>query len=123
MNVLLYGDFGQLPSVGNSALYILPTASKASVAVIAGKTAYDAFTETVVLTEIMRQQGDSSFACQFCEVLNQLWDGPLLRENWQFLLFRTGEKLDTKVRIKFNSALHLYLTRKQTTAYNLQRLE
>ena len=47
MNILLCGDFAQLPPVGDSALYTLPLASKVSVAVIAGKAAYDAFTEMV----------------------------------------------------------------------------
>ena len=81
MNILLCGDFGQLPPVGNSVLYTLSTAFKASVAVIAGKAAYNTFMETVVLMEIMRQQSDLPSACQFCEVLNQLWDGPLSQEN------------------------------------------
>ena len=123
LNILLCSDFAQLPPVGDSALYTLPLASKASVAVIAGKTAYDAFTDTVVLTEVMRQQGNSSSACQFREVLDQLQDGPLSSDSWQFLLSGTSENLDVEVHTKFNNALHLYPTKSQTMASNLQRLE
>lgn len=123
MNILLCGDFAQLCSVGDNALYTLPIASKVSVVVIGGKAAYDAFTETVGLTEVMRQQGDSSFACQFREVLNQLRDGPLSSENWQFLHPRVSKNLDVEVRTKFNDALHLYPTKNQTMASNLQCLE
>lgn len=53
MNILLCGDFAQLSPVGDNALYTLPVASKASVVVMAGKTSYNAFKETVVLTEVM----------------------------------------------------------------------
>lgn len=72
MNILLCGDFAQLSPVGDNALYTLPVASKASVAVMAGKTSYNAFTETIVLIEVMRQQGDSPSASQFRDVLSQL---------------------------------------------------
>ena len=123
MNILLYSDFAQLSPVGDNALYTVLIASKASVAVITRKAAYDTFTETVVLTEVMRQQGNLSSACQFREVLNQLRDGPLLSKNWQFLLSRTSENLDVEVRSKFNDALHLYPTKTQTMASNLQRLK
>ena len=123
MNILLCGDFAQLSSVGDNALYTVPIASKASIAVITKKTAYDTFTETVVLTEVMRQQDNLSSACQFREVLNQLRDGPLSNKNWQFLRSRTSENLDVEVGSKFNDALHLYPTKTQTMAFNLPRVE
>ena len=123
MNILLYSDFAQLSLVGDNALYTVSIASKASIAVITGKAVYDTFTETVVLTEVMRQQGNLSFACQFRKVLNQFRDGPLSSKNWQFLLSRTSKNLDVEFRSKFNDVLHLYPTKTQTMASNLQRLE
>lgn len=36
------------------------------------KKAYDAFTETIVLTKSMRQQGKDTAAYQFCDTLSQL---------------------------------------------------
>lgn len=54
INILLCDDFVQLSLVGDNALYTVPIAFKASVAVITGKAAYDTFTKTVVLTEVMR---------------------------------------------------------------------
>lgn len=53
MNILLCGDFTRLPPVLDTALYALPVAAKVLVEVMAGKNAYDAFTETVALTEVM----------------------------------------------------------------------
>lgn len=41
--------------MGDTALSAKPVSTKVSFEIIDGKGAYDAFTETVVLTEIMRQ--------------------------------------------------------------------
>ena len=123
LNILLCGDFTQLFLVGNSALYTLPLASKVSVAVIAEKAAYNAFTDIVVLMEVMRQQWNLSSTCQFCEVLDQLQDEQLLSNSWQFLLFKTNKNLDIEVHTKFNNALHFYSTKSQIMASNLQHLK
>lgn len=85
--------------------------------------AYNAFTKTVVLTEVMRRQGNVFSACQCREVLNQLRDRPLLRENWQLFLSRSSENLDITVHTKFSDVPHLYPTKDKTTASNLQCLE
>ena len=76
-----------------------------------------------MLMEVMQQQGDLSFAQQFCEILSQLQDRLHLRESWQFLLSRTRENLDVKIRMVFNDALHLYPIKEQTTTSNLDCLE
>lgn len=72
MNIFLCGDFAQLPPVLDIALYALLVAAKISVKVIAGKNAYDAFTETVALTKVMQQQSNFLSACQFCQALAKL---------------------------------------------------
>ena len=77
----------------------------------------------VILMEVMRQQSDLSFAQQFCKVLSQLQDRPHLRKSWQFLFSRTRENLDVKVCTMFNNTLHLYSTKEQTAASNVDRLE
>lgn len=123
MNILLCGNFAQLPPVLDTALYALPAAAKVSVEIMTGKKAYDAFTETVALTGVMRQQGDSSSARQFCQTLAEIRDGSVSRENWQFLLARASENLGVQERFDFGKALRLYGTKKQTAAYNLSRLE
>lgn len=53
MNIFLYSDFAQLFSIGNNMLYTLPVTSKTLVVNITKKTAYDAFTENVMLKEVM----------------------------------------------------------------------
>lgn len=60
MNIFLFGDFPQLSSMDDNTLYILLIASKALVAVIAKKVAYNAFTKTVVLIKVIWQQSDLS---------------------------------------------------------------
>lgn len=54
INILFCDDFAQLYPVGDNALYTLPVAFKALVAIIIKKVAYNAFIETVMLTEVMR---------------------------------------------------------------------
>ena len=120
MNILFCGDFGQLPPVAEHPLYSNP--EKVSIEVLGGQQAYAAFNETVALTEIMRQQGDSPSARQFREVLSQLRDGPISPENWRFLLTRCKENLTHKAWMEFDDALRLYARKEDTAAYNLHRL-
>lgn len=53
MNILLGGDFAQLSPVGDSALYSKIN-KQSSVIKLVAKKGYDAFTDTIVLTESMR---------------------------------------------------------------------
>lgn len=57
INIVLYGDFFQLLPVSGSLLFIVP--SNAKVIEIAGSQAYYAFYQTVELTRLIRQQGNS----------------------------------------------------------------
>ena len=66
----------------NNILYTLSVAAKVFIEVMAGKNAYNAFTETVALTKIMQQQGNSLSAHQFCQALVKLWNRPVSQESW-----------------------------------------
>ena len=106
MNILLCGDFAQLSPVGDAALYSKIT-KKSSVQKLAAKKIYEAFDETIVLKQIMRQQGESDLARQFRDTLSQLRDGPISPENWQFLLTRAKETLSAGTWQDFENALRL----------------
>lgn len=62
MNIFLCDDFTQLSRVGDNVFYNLSVTFKASVAVMAKKTFYNVFTETIMLIEIMQQKNDLLFA-------------------------------------------------------------
>lgn len=92
----------------------MPVATKVLGEVIAGKSEKrNAFTETVLLTEIMRQQSDSPSARQFGQA-SEIRDPPFSRKICGVLLARTSESLAVKVHMEFNDVLHLYATRKRT---------
>ena len=63
MNILLYGDFYQLPSVDASSLYDTQPAVKIELTTV--KELYQRFNETVQLTQIMCQQGENNSFIQF----------------------------------------------------------
>lgn len=118
INILLCGDSAQLPPVEDTASYALPAATKSSVEVMAGKSAYDTFAEIIALSETMRQQSHSPSACQFRQTLSELRDRPLSRENREFLLSRISEHLDVQVRTEFNEAFYIYGTIKRIADHN-----
>ncbi len=122
MNILFGGDFAQLSPVGDSALY--SKINKQSLVIkLAAKKAYDAFTETIVLTESMRQPEEDVEACQFRDTLSQLQDEPILMENWRFLLTRAKESLPSGTWQEFDNALRLYFCNEEVQEHNWSYLE
>ncbi len=121
MNILFCGDFGQLPPVLATALY--NCLHHDSEDVLAGRKAYKAFSETVVLSEVMRQQGTSPEAVLFRKTLDELRDGPISFQGWQSLIDRTKERLAPTKWESFREALRLYATNREVDEYNLRHLD
>lgn len=121
MNILLCGDFAQLPPVAAVAMYSTPK-PKANAEVHAGKVGYNAFTKTILLDENMRAQGTIPEAIQFRNVLGELRNGPLSLPSWTFLTARLESKLSDSERASFDGALHLYIKKREVNVYNEKRL-
>ena len=69
---LLVGDFGQLPPVMDLPLYFsVPRSAIADL----GRTTYQLFAKAVVLTEVLRQDGQDREQVRFRELLLHLKDG------------------------------------------------
>ena len=120
LSILFCGDFGQLPPVADTILYSNPKTS--TMETLGGLLAYRAFTETIVLTRIMRQQGETAIARQFRDCLSQVRDGPISINNWRFLLSRSRSNVNHKTWRTFDDALRLYARNDCTTRFNLARL-
>ena len=69
INILLCGDFFQLPPVGGKPLYSCRTSH---VDEIKGQQLYQIFNKTIRLTQIMRQQGDNPISIRFRQILSEL---------------------------------------------------
>lgn len=75
-SILLLGDFGQLPPVGDLPLFNLYASDcgkpEAIMASNKGRALYMSLTENITLDRIMRQQGEDPAAVQFRQVLSNL---------------------------------------------------
>jgi ATP-dependent DNA helicase PIF1 len=78
INVLLCGDFFQLPPVGGQPLYSL---KHSYVDAIKGHQLYKAFDRTIRLTRVMRQQGDDDVSTRFRLALSELRVSQLSQES------------------------------------------
>ena len=117
LNVLLCGDFFQLPPVLERALYqtVIPSASPEYHQ---GRRAYESFTTTVVLTHVMRQQGEDEESRQFRQALNELREDAVTEQSWRLFLTRTKMAVGTAVTQQFTNAIRLYNTNSLVDNFN-----
>lgn len=121
LNVVLLGDFYQLPPVGEKALY--DNRPSTTVDTIAAQNLYALFDKTIALTRIMRQQGDDEMSVAFRAVLESLREGEITQLGYALLSSRVRDALPPTERALFNSAIRLYATRRQVAAFNVSALE
>ena len=76
LNILLCGDFFQLPPVGGRALFAVTATGPDT---IKGQLLYRALDRTVRLTQVMRQQGEDETAIRFRAALEELRESRLSR--------------------------------------------
>ena len=102
VNVLLCGDFFQLPPVGGKPLYTL---SHTHVDAIKGHQLYRAFDRTVRLVQVMRQQGEDDVSVRFRQALSELRTSQLSEESWRLLCTRVANQLSPEEVAAFDSTL------------------
>ena len=119
INVLLCGDFFQLPPVGGQPLFCIPYAN---VDAIKGHQLYRAFDRTTRLLEVMRQQGEDDVSVRFRRALSELRVSQLSKESWEFLCSRVANQLSPDKVATFDDALRLYYTTEEVRATNAEKL-
>ena len=97
MNVLLCGDFFQLPPVGGKPLYSLRHSRN------------QVFDKTIRPTQVMRQQGEDDTSIKFRLALSELWVSRVSRESWELLSSHVANQLFPEEIASFDSALCLLL--------------
>ncbi|KAL8405655.1 hypothetical protein RB596_004494 [Gaeumannomyces avenae] len=91
-NVVLMGDFYQLPPVMQKALFS-PNDKLRTPAKVAGRAAYVKFDKTVELTKLMRQKGEDAEARGFRQALEGLRNNMPTVADWQLLRGRVVLRL------------------------------
>ena len=113
---LLVGDFGQLPPVMDLPLYsAVPRSAIADL----GRSTYQLFAKAVVLTEVLRQDGQDREQVRFRELLLHLRDGEVSVADWELLMTRCRSQVDSAA---FDDALHLHPTVQAVAEYNVAKL-
>ena len=116
MSVILMGDFGQLPPVGDRPMYV---SGNGSVVSDHGHSLYLMFESVIIFDQVMRQAGDDPEAIAFRALLMRMRDGKVTEKDWKILL----EHSTTKVPMdQFTDAIRLYFDKKSVAEYNYTKV-
>ena len=117
ISVIMFGDFAQLPPVGDKPLFATVSNQQLS---FHGHTVYRQFTTVVILKQIQRQVGTSTDDQAFKELLGRLRNGELNEDDWQTLLTRSPTQADNYD--EFSDAQRLFYDKKSVGEYNHKKL-
>ena len=118
LNILLVGDFFQLPPVLQKPLYYDKEVQGVE---IKGRNSYRQFDKTVFLKVVQRQRGNDQGA--FRTALGELRLLRLSVESWKLLSSRVQAKLDDREVARFANALRVYATKNRVNEYNHYHLD
>ncbi|EXU94892.1 PIF1-like helicase [Metarhizium robertsii] len=118
LNILLVGDFFQLPPVLQKPLYYDKEVQGVE---IKGRNAYRRFDKSVFLKVVQRQRGDDQKA--FRTALGELRLLQLSVKSWKLLSGRVQAKLDDQEVARFANALRVYATKDRVNEYNHYHLD
>ena len=117
ISVLLLGDFGQLPPVGDRAIYSPPSGSLLGDH---GHSIYTLFATVVILMENVRQAGNNPEAESFRELLLNIRDGNITQDDWKKLQERTPQNVSMEY---FKDAVRLFFDKQSVAKYNFEKLQ
>lgn len=121
VGVLLFGDFAQLPPVGDSPLYSSKIPFKPLP--IAGRDVYLSFNQSITLQQIFRQQGDDPVSQHFRDLLLRQRTYSITQEDYNLLSTRFAQNLPDEEKRTFHDVIHLFPTRADVESHNHCYLE
>ena len=125
-SILLLGDFGQLPPVGDLPLFNLHASDRgkpeAIMASNKGRALFMSLMESITLDRIMRQQGENPSAVQFRQVLSNLQSMEATEADCQFLNTRYIGNLSAPEVAGFEDAVYLCPTNQKVDEINESKM-
>ena len=122
VSVVLFGDFGQLPPVVDSALYQSPTDRSPLVVHQASHLYRSTFSRAFNLTQQMRQQGRTEMDNKFQEALGHLRIGTVTKADWEFFQSRVLANLSLEDQERFQQSTFLFTTNADVVERNVTML-
>ena len=117
-HVILMGDFGHLPPVGDIPLY---SSCPQNEQTRDAYSMYRLFDTVVFLNTIVRQSGVSERATAFRSLLLRLRSGDVTIDDWKMLLQRSPGKASNSHT--FDGAIRLFYDRQTVHQYNIDKLK
>ena len=121
-SLILVGDFGQLPPVGDTPLYM---AAAKGVLSNKGRAMYIEFGAAVELTQVMRQAGSDPAQVRFKEALLRVRKAEVTEDDdWHLFMTRTARAAQRNGEdlTRFVEAIRLFPTVERVAEYILARL-
>lgn len=119
---ILFGDFAQLPPIGDTPLYSTKESHKRSSLHEEGRRVFESFNQSVTLDTIYRQAGGSADQVAFRSALMRLRTYSTTQEDYDLLSTRTWDNLTPIERAEFDKVLHLLPTRAAVHEINCRHL-
>src|SRR6202044_3953442 len=119
---IIFGDFAQLPPIGDTPLYSTKKSHKRSALHEEGRRVFESFSQSVTLDKVYRQAGEDAEQVKFRDALMRLRTYSTTQEDYDLLSTRTWDKLTPQERTEFDKVLHLLPTRATVEEVNFRHL-
>ena len=122
MPALIFGDFAQLPPVGDTPLYSDKSSSAHTTLSQEGRMVFEHFTQSVTLDTVYRQAGSDHDQVAFRDALMRLRTYSTTQADYDLLETRFWDVLTPAERHKFEDVIHLLPTREAVLEFNCRHL-
>jgi len=120
---IFFGDFAQLPPIGDTPLYSTKEGRGRRAALAAeGRTVFESFTQSVTLSRVFRQAGNDPEQEAFRDALLRLRTYSSTEADYNLFQTRFWDNLTPEEHTEFDDAQHLLPTHAAVHELNLQQL-
>ena len=122
MPALVFGDFGQLPPIGDTPMYSTRDSAKNYALTQEGRHVYESFSQSITLGQIFRQEGENQEQVRFRDTLANLRSYSITNDNYNLLASCFWDVLTPQNHQHFTQQIHLLPTRVSVQEMNFYQL-